>query len=41
MLVVNSYCMCKRSGEFIDRLLLHCELARELWVSIFHVFGVE
>lgn len=27
--------MCKR------HLLLHCELARELWVSIFHLFCVE
>jgi hypothetical protein len=33
--------MCKQSGETIDHLLLHCKVARELWVSIFHHFSVE
>ena len=33
--------MCKQSGETIDHLLLHCEVARELWVSIFRHFSVE
>jgi hypothetical protein len=34
--------MCKRSGESIDHLLLlHCEVARDLWASIFRLFGVE
>jgi hypothetical protein len=33
--------MCKRSEESIDHLLLHCEVARELWVSMFRLFGVE
>lgn len=33
--------MCKRSGETIDHLLLHCEVARKLRVSIFLLFGVE
>lgn len=30
----------KRSKEAIN-LLFHCEVARELWDSIFHLFGVE
>jgi hypothetical protein len=40
-MVVNWCSMCKKSGEFIDHLLLHCEVARELWTSIFSLFGVE
>ena len=31
--------MCKKSGESIDHLFLHCEIARELWISIFYLFG--
>jgi hypothetical protein len=27
ILVVDWYCMCKRSGELIDHLLLHCMIA--------------
>lgn len=33
--------MSKQSGESIDYLLLHCEVARELFVSIFRLFGFE
>ena len=32
--------MCKKSGEFIDLLLLYCEVARKLWSSLFQLFGV-
>jgi len=32
--------MCKKSKENIDHLLLHYEVARHLWVSIFHLFGI-
>jgi hypothetical protein len=31
--------MCKKSGKSIDHLLC-CEMARELWSSLFHLFGV-
>jgi hypothetical protein len=32
--------MYKKSGESIDHLLLHCEVAKELWSSLFQLFGV-
>jgi hypothetical protein len=41
IIVVDWYCMCKRSGESIDHLLLRCKVSRELWISIFHLFSVE
>jgi hypothetical protein len=27
--------------ESIDHLLLHCEVARDLWSSLFNLFGVD
>jgi hypothetical protein len=33
--------MHKKSGESIDRLLLHCKVARELLALIFSLFEVE
>jgi hypothetical protein len=33
--------MCKKKGESIDHLLLHCDAARELWSFMFSLFGVE
>jgi hypothetical protein len=32
--------MCKKSGESIDHLF-HCEVARDLWSSLFNLFGVD
>jgi hypothetical protein len=40
VLVVGWCCMCKRSGESIDHLLLHCDVARDLWSAIFSLFSV-
>jgi hypothetical protein len=40
--VVVEWChMCKKSGEPIDYLLIHCEVTRELWSSILNLYGVE
>jgi hypothetical protein len=38
--VVNWCCMCKKSDESINHLLLHCEVASALWSGLFHLFGV-
>jgi len=40
--VVIEWCfMCKKNGESIDHLLLHCEIACDLWSYILILFGVE
>ena len=29
--LLSWYCMCRRSGETVDHLLIHCSVAAELW----------
>jgi len=41
VIVMNWCYMCKKSGEFIDHLLLHCKVARDTWVSVFRLIGRE
>jgi hypothetical protein len=41
IIVMDWCCMCKKSGESINHLLLHCELARDLQSSLFNLFGVD
>jgi hypothetical protein len=41
VVVIEWCCMCKKSGESIEHLLLHCEVARELWSYILNLFGVD
>jgi hypothetical protein len=41
VVVIEWCCMCKKNGEFIDHLLLHCEVAYDLWSYIFILFGIE
>ena len=41
LIVVNWCSMCKRSGESIDHLLLHCDVARTLWSVLFSLFDVK
>jgi hypothetical protein len=41
VMVVEWCCMCKKSGVSIDHLLLHCEVARDLWSYILKLFGEE
>jgi hypothetical protein len=33
--------MCKKNGESMDHLLLHCEVATRLWNYVFTLLGVE
>jgi hypothetical protein len=33
--------MCKKRGESIDHLLIHCEVARELCSSILNLLGMK
>jgi hypothetical protein len=40
VIVIEWCCLCKKSGESADHLLLHCEVARDLWSYILTLFGV-
>jgi hypothetical protein len=39
--MVHRCCMCKRSGESMDHLLLHCNMASALWSALFIHFGLS
>jgi hypothetical protein len=41
VIVMNRCCMCKRSEETVDHLLLHCEVAFALWSAFFGRFGLS
>lgn len=41
LIMVDWCCMCKTSGETIDHILLHCEVARALWNTAFGLCGLE
>jgi hypothetical protein len=41
VIVIDRCCMCKRNGESVDYLLLHCEVARALWNAVFSHFGLS
>jgi hypothetical protein len=41
VVVIEWCCMCKKSGKSIEHLLLHCEVACDLWSYIPTLFGVE
>jgi hypothetical protein len=41
VIVVDRCCMCKRNGESVDHLLLHCEVAGALWDVFFSRFGLS
>ena len=34
-------CMCKHSGESVNHLLLHCNVAREVWNFVLGAYGVH
>jgi hypothetical protein len=39
IIVMDWCCMCKKSRESINHLLLHCEVAIEVWNMVFWLFG--
>jgi hypothetical protein len=41
VVVTEWCCMCNKSGESIEHLLLHCEVSCDLWSYIFTLFGVK
>jgi hypothetical protein len=41
VLVINRCCMCKKTEESVDHLLLHCDVAFALWYSLFNHFGLS
>jgi len=40
VIVIDRCCICKRNVEFVDNLLLHCEVSCTLWNAIFSRFGL-
>ena len=41
-LIIQSWCcMCKRNGETVDHLFLHCPVAMDMWYMVFGLFGVQ
>jgi hypothetical protein len=41
VIVINRCYMCKKIGEFVDHLLLHCDVTSALWSSLFNRFGMS
>jgi hypothetical protein len=41
VIVMDRCCMCKRSGESVDHLLLHCDVASAIWSAFFSRFGLS
>ena len=41
MVWILDWCyMCKRNGESVDHLFLHCPFAMDLWSMVLGLFGV-
>ena len=41
ILILDWCCMCKRNGESVDHLLIHCPIAFDLWSMVFTLFGIR
>ena len=41
LIVIDWYCICKRAGETVNHLLLHCPIVGELWSMVYTLFGVS
>ena len=40
LIVLEWSFMCKRCGEFVNHLLLHCPIAFKMWSMVFCLFGI-
>jgi hypothetical protein len=40
IIIVDKCCLCKRDGESVDHLLIHCDVVSTLWNAIFNRFGM-
>jgi hypothetical protein len=41
IIVINRCCMCKKNEESVDHLLLHCEVACDMWNVVFCRFSLS
>jgi hypothetical protein len=41
IIIVDRCYLCKRDGESVDHLLLHCDVASTLWIHVFTRFGMS
>jgi len=41
IIIVDRCYLCKRDGETVDHLLLHCDVASTLWNHVFSRFGMS
>jgi hypothetical protein len=41
IIIVDRCYLCKRDGESVDHILLHCDVASALWNNIFSRFGIS
>ena len=41
IIMLDWCCMCKRSGESVDLLLLYCPIAYEMWTMVCCLFGLQ
>ena len=40
-MILDWCCMCKRNGESVNHLLIHCPLAFDLWFMVSTLFGIH
>ena len=41
MVILDWCCKCKKCGETMDNLLIHCPIALRLWTMVFCLFGLH
>ena len=41
IMIIDWCCMCKRSTELVEHLLLHCMVSRDIWSFVFAVYGAS